>query len=260
MPPMTVLGSDTEVAVSGDSRPHRRRMEREARERWILRAARELFLVEGWDGFNIDGIAERMGSSRAIVYSHFPNKEEILLALAIESKRKRARLFESTLRFQGRPRERLTAIDLMERYLAEADIPVEIVVSSTRLRASTSVERQRALEKIELRLHLVGSGLVREAVGAGDLELPRHTSPDELYFSLWSSVWGATAVERSDFPYAQAGVEQPTATVRRSLLVMLDGFGWRPLSHELDYRETCRRVEREIFARPEFQEVLEEYA
>lgn len=233
----------------------RRRLDREIRERWILDTARRLFLEEGWDGFSIEGIADRVHCSRGLVYAHYPSKEEILLALAIESKLKRIRLQELTLEFAGRARERMIAVDMMESYLVEADIPIEIMVTTARLRAKTSEERQKRLETLELRLHIIGGGIVREAVGAGDLDLPAHTSPDQLYFSLWSSVWGATAIERSDFPYAEAGVPRPAQSARRSLLVMLDGFGWRPLSHEWDYRETARRVQQQIFAQPSFQKL-----
>jgi AcrR family transcriptional regulator len=228
------------------------------RERWILRAARELFKNEGWEGFSIEGIADRIDCSRALVYAHYPSKEEILLALAIESKAKRLEMLEQALEFEGRARERLVAVDLMEGFLAEAHIPVEILVTSTRVRAKTTVKRRRELESLELRLHLIGSGLVREAVGAGDLKLPAHTSPDQLYFALWSSVWGAMLVQRSDFPYEEAGVRFPPRTVRRCLLVMLDGFGWRPLSHEWDYRATCARVDREIFQREGFRRLLDD--
>lgn len=234
----------------------RRRVDRDVRERWILDAARHLFLEEGWDGFSIEGIADRIDCSRALVYAHYANKEEILLQLAIESKAKRIKLLEQTLKFAGRARERMVAVDMLEIYLAEADIPVEIMVTTARLRAKTSEERQRILKALELRLHLIGGGIVREAVGAGDLELPPHTSPDQLYFSLWSTVWGATAIERSDFPHSEAGVAHPTRTARRSLLVMLDGFGWKPLTHEWNYRETGRRVQREIFEQPGFQKLL----
>ena len=249
----TTMEPETEATKPSRSR---RRVEREVRDRWILQAARELFLEEGWEGFSIEGIADRMECSRALVYAHYSSKEEILLALAIESKTKRLKLLEHTLEFEGRPRERLVAIDLMESYLAEADIPVEMLVTSARLRAKTSEERQRILKALELRLQLVGAGIVREAVGAGDLKLPPNTSPDQLYFSLWSSVWGATVIQRSDFPSEEAGIPDPARSVRRSLLVMLDGFGWRPLSREWNYRETCRRVRREIFDREEFQRVL----
>ena len=226
---------------------------RQERERLILDTARDVFLELGWDGFGIESVADAMQSSRGTVYSHFPNKEEILLALAIESKAKRRRLLEMTLRFTGRARERLVAIDFMGGYLVRRDLPIEIFVTTARLRVNTTRERQNQLRSLELRLQSIGAGIVREAVGAGDLVLPRHTSPDDLYFALWSSVWGATAIQRSDFPASESGIAHPTQTVRRALLVMLDGFGWKPLSHEWDYRETCLRVEREIFASEEFR-------
>lgn len=231
---------------------------REVREQLILATARDLFLAEGWDGFSIEAIAEKMKSSRAIVYAHFPSKEEILLTLAIESKMKRFRLLEETLTFSGRPRERLVAMDYMEKFLVERDIPLEVFVNSTRLRAKTSRERQTALRALELRLQSIGAGIVREAVGAGDLTLPGHISADDLYFALWSSVWGAMVIKRSDFPFEESGIDDPTMTVRRSLLLMLDGFGWQPLSQDWNYRETCSRVEREIFSKERFRKILED--
>lgn len=239
------------------ARPRRGGYQRkEVREQLILRTARDLFLEEGWDGFSIERIAEQMRTSRPLVYAHYPCKEEILLALAIESKTKRLNLLELTLKFQGRPRERLTAMDLMEQFLAERDRPLEIFVTSARLRAKTSPERQQALSAAELRAQAVGAGVIREAVGAGDLVLPRNTTPDDLYFALWACIWGGVGIERSGFPYRESGITDPMRTVRRVLLVMLDGFGWRPLSREWDYRATCQRVEAEIFSTSAFQKLI----
>jgi AcrR family transcriptional regulator len=231
---------------------------KEVREQLLLRTARDLFLAEGWDGFSVERIAEQMRTSRPLVYAHFRCKEEILLALALESKTKRLRMLELTLKFTGRPRERLTAVDLMEEFMARRDLPLEIFVTSARLRAKTSPERQQALRAAELRVQAIGAGIVREGVGAGDLTLPRHVTADDLYFALWACIWGGVGIERSGFPYQDAGIHHPMKTVRRAMLTMLDGFGWRPLTHEWDYRTTCRRVEREIFSLESFQKLVVE--
>lgn len=228
----------------------------EKREKMILDAARSVFLEKGWDGFNVENIAEFMESSRTLVYAHFSCKEEVLFALAIQSKQKRLRLSEMTRGFVGRAREKMIAIDLMEGFLVERDLPVELLVTSTRLREKTSGERLRQLQALELESQKVGADIVREAVEAGDLVLPKNYTADELYFTLWSSIWGATLIQRSDFPYVEAGIPKPTVASRRGLLVMMDGFGWKPLSHEIDYRMICRTLEEQVFETEEFKRRL----
>jgi hypothetical protein len=51
----------------------------------------------------------------------------------------------------------------------------------------------------------------------------------------------------SDTPLEQSGVASPRLAVEVSLALLLDGYGWRPLSTEWDYRETRRRVQAEAF-------------
>ena len=223
------------------------------RERTLLNAARDVFLEGGWDSFSMDRVAEYLECSRTLVYTHFTCKEELLLALDIESKLKRLGMSELVLKFQGRPRERMVALDQMEVFLFARHLPVELFVTSARLRVKTSTARQRRLKELELRTVSIGASVVEEGLACGDLPRLKHFSADELYFALWSSLWGASSIARSDFPYAESGVEQPTRVSRLALLYMLDGFGWRPLTHEWDYRATCQRVEKEIFSTEAFR-------
>ncbi|HJR61640.1 MAG TPA: TetR/AcrR family transcriptional regulator [Vicinamibacterales bacterium] len=58
--------------------------EREATARAILDAARELFVAEGYQNVSIRKIAERIEYSPAAIYSYFPSKDDIFLALAEE--------------------------------------------------------------------------------------------------------------------------------------------------------------------------------
>ena len=213
----------------------------------ILRTAREVFLSDGWDYFSIERIAECVECSRPLVYKHFSCKEEILLALAIESKRRRVRLCERAVTLQGRPRERMVAIGEVETYLMPRDLPVELFVASTSLRAKTSRERQDELKLLDVRAVSFGAGVIREAVSAGDLVLPNGTSPEDLLFFMWASRWGAANIMRSDTPLGSAGVANPGRAVEVSLGLLLDGYGWRPLSPEWNYAETRRRVRQQCF-------------
>jgi AcrR family transcriptional regulator len=217
------------------------------RTQQILGIAREAFLELGWDGFGIELIAERMGCSRPLVYKHFPCKEEILLALAIQSKARRVRLCERAVLFRGRPREKMLAIGEVEGLLAPRDLPVELFVASTSLRAKTSRERQDDLKVLDVRAVSFGTSVIREAIAAGDLRLPSPLCPEDLLFVLWSGRWGASNLMRSDTPLEQSGVASPRLAVELSQAVLLDGFGWRPLGTEWPYRETRRRVHSEVF-------------
>jgi AcrR family transcriptional regulator len=58
--------------------------ERQAVTTSILSAARDLFVAEGYQNVSIRKIAERIEYSPAAIYSYFPSKDDIFLALAAE--------------------------------------------------------------------------------------------------------------------------------------------------------------------------------
>ena len=213
----------------------------------ILEVARELFLTSGWDGFSMEFIAELAGCSRPLVYKHFSCKEEILLALAIESKERRVALCERAVTLAGHPRERMLAVGEVELILRPRDLPIELMVASSRLRAKTSQRRQMQLRVLDVRAVSFGSNVIREAISRGDLKLPGSLRPEDFLFFMWSSHWGAASIVSSDMPLQQMGVSNPTGAVDLSLALLLDGYGWRPLSTEWDYKETRERVYREVF-------------
>ena len=62
----------------------RQERERVATSRAILDAARELFVAEGYRNVSIRKIAEKIEYSPAAIYSYFPSKDDIFLALAEE--------------------------------------------------------------------------------------------------------------------------------------------------------------------------------
>jgi AcrR family transcriptional regulator len=74
---------------------------REARRAQILRAAREIAEAEGWSHVTVRRLADEIAYSQPVLYSHFPSREAILdavavegfqeIGLALESARKRAK-------------------------------------------------------------------------------------------------------------------------------------------------------------------------
>ena len=64
------------------------------RENRILEVARPIVVREGYNGINMDRIAELVNYSKGTIYNHFSCKEEIIIALAIQSATKRTELFQ----------------------------------------------------------------------------------------------------------------------------------------------------------------------
>ena len=60
--------------------PERRRISREEREATMLREAGVVFAARGYTAASMDEIAERVGVSKPMVYSHFGSKEQLYFA------------------------------------------------------------------------------------------------------------------------------------------------------------------------------------
>lgn len=73
--------------------PIRTRLPRAERERQILDAALAVFAERGFQNASMDAVAERVGVTKPVVYTHFGSKEGLLLALLAEA---RAELLEVT--------------------------------------------------------------------------------------------------------------------------------------------------------------------
>ncbi|GAB3363801.1 TetR/AcrR family transcriptional regulator [Modestobacter lapidis] len=57
------------------------RLPRDARRQQLLRAARDVFVAQGFHAAAMDDIADRAGVSKPVLYQHFPGKRELYLAL-----------------------------------------------------------------------------------------------------------------------------------------------------------------------------------
>src|SRR3954471_4861153 len=57
------------------------RLPRGARRLQLLRAARDVFVAQGFPAAAMDDIADRAGVSKPVLYQHFPGKRELYLAL-----------------------------------------------------------------------------------------------------------------------------------------------------------------------------------
>lgn len=68
-------------ATSTREAPRGVRLSRSARRAQLLAAARDVFAAQGYHAAAMDGIAERAGVSKPVLYQHFPGKLELYRAL-----------------------------------------------------------------------------------------------------------------------------------------------------------------------------------
>lgn len=229
----------------------RKQREREARERQILDLSRAIMVRDGYHGLSMDRIAAEIEYSKGTIYNHFACKEEILIALAIETLNKRTELFERASTFRGRPRERMQAIGVAaERFVRQfpEHFQVERILRSSSIWEKTSPKRQAIMRQCEMRCLGIVGGVARDGIAAGDLNLDRFgTSVEELVFLLWSLSFGGYSLIANDERLHELGVASPFHVIRQGFHRLLDGFDWRPRSHELDYDQLAERIQNEVF-------------
>lgn len=73
------------ASINEVSQPSLRERQRQLREDAILDAAHELMAEQGYPDMNMDGVAARVGISKATLYQHFPSKEELAINVILRS-------------------------------------------------------------------------------------------------------------------------------------------------------------------------------
>ena len=229
------------------SRKEREKLEREAR---ILDLARGMLRSVGYHGLSMDRIAAEMEYSKGTIYQHFPNKEEIILALANQALEQRLGMFEKASTAVSGSRQRMAAIGAAAEEFVEhypQHFAVEQIIRSASMWEKTSEERREHMRTCEHRCMQIVGGIVRDGIAQGDVQLPGEMKPEDLVFGLWSINFGAYTIITSSDSLEEIGIDDPVATLRKNMNLLLDGYGWKPLSEEFDYTETMDQVRREVF-------------
>ena len=236
----------------------RKQREIQEREAQILSVAREMLLKDGYLGLSMDRIAEAVEYGKGTVYRHFPNKEDIILALAVETQKKRTSLFQRAALFRGTSRERLTAVavacELFVR-LYPSHFHVEQVVRLSSIWEKTSEKRQNIMRTCEQACTGIVAGIVRDAISQGDLTLSGDMTPEGMVFGMWAINFGSFSIMSTSGALDEIGIEDPTLAIRGCINHMLDGFGWKALSTEHDYEAVFKKALTETFA-DEYQQLL----
>lgn len=229
------------------SRKQREVLERESR---ILEVALPVVIAHGYHGLSMDKIAEAIEYSKGTIYNHFPCKEEIILALAIDTMQRRTAMFQRASAFSGRPRQRMHAIGVAAELVSRLNpeqFAVENLIRTPSIWDKTTAERRRQMQAAETRCVTTAAGVARDAISQGDLKLPADMNAEEFVFGFWSLSMGAYSMIATNPNLRRLGVEDAFAAVREHMSRLADGYQWLPLSSQSDYQSLTKQVINEVF-------------
>jgi len=223
---------------------------KKVRESFMLEKAREMLNTFGFQALNLTDLVKYSGYSKPTIYKYFPGKEDLMVALAVESYEKQIACLERAITFSGRPREKIHGIYSLNTGPLQEAVHDALLIHTDKIRSKATIERQKMLDFYEERRIEIIAGIVREAMEKGDLELPERITAYELVFTMMATSLGGYLLQESDSPVTGKWFEKINFTHGTFGRTVLDGIGWRPLSGEWDYPKTVKRFYREIF--PEY--------
>lgn len=210
----------------------RKQLEIQRREVDILQIARRMLLDEGYEALSMDKLAIELGTAKGTLYNHFPNKEEIVLALVCQAMQVRQQMFGLAAMISNKSRERMMAIGLASQYYVlefSEHFAIEQFASNSTIRGKTRPKRQELVRYFESQCMASVAGIVRDAIAVGDLMLPQAMTAEELVFGFWSITFGSHVLTFSRPALSELGVNDAWRAVRTHCCLMLNGFNWKPL-------------------------------
>lgn len=194
----------------------RQEREREAVSRAILDAARELFVAEGYSNVSIRKIAEKIEYSPAAIYSYFPSKDDIFLALTEEGFRllfgKGEEMMPAGTRIES---IRQGFWHLYEFSKAHPEYFALMFVDRSVPRISRDWQRFGFVREMKKKM----ADRIREAVEAGDF--PAGTDSDAVFRILAAAIHGVAVWRLCD---RMAPGEDADALARDTLDAALTGL------------------------------------
>ena len=222
----------------------------ELREARLLETAGQILLHEGLSQLSMERLAEELETAKGTIYNHFPNREEVLLALAVKAINKRLALFDAASMSQGNPKERMLAVNVAcEIYVVHYPqyFMVENIVRHSAIWDRGSEARRNLLRSEEGRCMTLVSGIVRAAIASADLTLPAGISPEEMALSLWSLTYGSYLINITSPSLKDIGINDVHRAVRVGCFKTVDGFGWKPFWTEEEHARTFIQIRKTVF-------------
>lgn len=223
----------------------RRKRQWGERKNLILGTARRLIHDKGFLSLTMSELAKEVEYSVGTLYRHFETKEDLLVALAVQSISQRALLFEQVRQAKRPSRDRAYGILIVRLMLAESNpetFDIERLASSPSIWKRATEERYRTMVAMEQRCSEVVLGIIRDALAEGDLQRGWVIEGD-IIFGLWSITVGFHRLVQSFDDIRQVGLADAIEAVKKNYRLLLDGYGWQPVENwdalavEQDFRE-----------------------
>ena len=78
--------------------------------------------------------------------------------------------------------------------------------------------------------------------------MPPGSPPEQLAFGLWALTFGGYTIAATSPSIAKQGIQVAIEAITVNGNLLLDGFGWQPLSRDSDLPSLIERIGREVFA------------
>ena len=197
----------------------RQEREREATGRAILDAARDLFVAEGYQNVSIRKIAERIEYSPAAIYSYFPSKDDIFLALAEEGFRLLIESSECARKEDphAAPIDCIRSAFLNVYQFSKTHPEYHALMFLDRSVPKISRDWQRFGFVREMRAHI--TSIIQAGIDAGDF--PKDCNPELVFRVLMVTIQGVAVMRLCD---RLVPGEDPDALAKVTLEAALTGL------------------------------------
>jgi AcrR family transcriptional regulator len=200
------------------------------RENLILETARGIILEKGFLSLTMSELAEAVEYSVGTLYTHFETKEDLLVALAVQTISQRAVLFEQVRQAKLKTRDRIYGILIARLRLAESSpetFDIERLAASPSVWKRATEQRYQEMVAAEQCCSLIVSNIIEDAISEGDLAT-EHVHEANMIFGLWSLTIGFHRLTLSFDDLAQVGVSNIEEAVKINYRLLLDSYGWQP--------------------------------
>src|SRR5262249_26241918 len=190
-------GNSEKSAVAKTTQAHRvrqasrarREQQKESLGRIILDAAGELFLEQGYEGFSMRRVAERIGYSATTIYRYYEDKDDLLFAVVNEGFSEFARKLTEAAESAHNPLKRLEALG--QAYIRFGlDNPVYyqmmFMQRADLLFESRGEKTQPMIESFDVLQRTVRAAMDAGVMKRGDVDTYSNV--------IWSAVHGVTAL------------------------------------------------------------------
>lgn len=225
------------------------------RERDILALARRMLLESGYESLSMERLACALKTAKGTLYNHFPNKEEIVLALVCKALQVRQRVFGIASMAFSDSRMRMMACGAASQAYVQIyreHFAIEQFVSNSTIRGKAKEKSHELIRHFEIQCMESVSSIVRDAIAVGDLTLPATLNIPEFIYGFWSINFGSHVLNHQRPGFGDLGIADPWLAIRQHCCCMLNGYGWKPILNFDESYAAFLRIEQllsEMFVR-----------